>query len=186
LEDAGFQTIESARLILEEGAVGAQASLPGGVTLTLGYDDWVVAAIDAPAPAPALPQVEVEGFLTVPGRFPLADGWSIVSEYFDGILPEELFRNSDRWTAYVSADDLGPLQVRARNPGESFQPLGLAGHSVTVKKYMINAKVPAAFRARWPIVAGERYLLWLVGHRIDERARCQTGERVVKLTCRPD
>ncbi len=184
LDDAGFQTVESARLVLEQGTVGAQASLPGALILTLGYDDWVVAAPDVDAPLPLLPQVEKEGVLQAPGCISLANGWEITAEYVDGLSSEELLSNPDRWVAFVPARASDDLRIRGRISGELFQPLGMGGRAVSVKKYMINAKMPASLRARWPIVAGEHHPVWLVGHRTDERARCRAGERVVRLACR--
>lgn len=183
-EDAGFQTIENARHILEEGVVGAKASLPGALKLTLGYEDWVVAAPGVSAPAPALPQVEMEGLLQAPERYPLTGDWYLESEYLDYVAPHTLYDNPDRWTAYVRADEHSYLRVRTRLAGEMFQPLGMAGRTVSLRKYMINAKMPASLRARWPIIANEQHLVWLVGHRLDERARCAAGERVIRLTCR--
>jgi hypothetical protein len=44
---------------------------------------------------------------------------------------------------------------------------------------MINRKIPAAARGRWPIVANSDHLVWLVGHGIDERVKVREGQQLV-------
>jgi tRNA(Ile)-lysidine synthase len=84
------------------------------------------------------------------------------------------------WEAYVDAQRVtGPLAVRGRLVGERFQPLGLGGHSVKVSDFMINARVPAALRDRWPLVACGEALVWLAGLRLDDRFRVTPQTKAV-------
>jgi tRNA(Ile)-lysidine synthase len=87
------------------------------------------------------------------------------------------------WEAYVDAALVRqPLAVRGRLAGERFQPLGLGGHRDKVSDFMINARVPAALRDRWPVVACGGAVVWLAGLRLDERFRVTpASETVLRL-----
>jgi tRNA(Ile)-lysidine synthase len=90
-----------------------------------------------------------------------------------------------RWTAVVDADVAGERAV-LRPPGaaERFVPLGLTGHK-TVADALAEIGVPAAERARHPILAGapkkgqgpDGTPLWVLGYRIDDRVRVSGGTR---------
>lgn len=78
------------------------------------------------------------------------------------------------------------LAVRAWRFGDRFQPLGLAG-TKKLQDYFVDAKVPRPARHRVPLVVSGDRILWVVGHRIDERARVTPGtRRVLRITARPD
>jgi len=64
-----------------------------------------------------------------------------------------------------------PLFLRPRIAGERFQPFGLNGRSQSIKKAMINHKIEARLRARWPIIATAEHPLWIAGCCQDERSR---------------
>lgn len=44
------------------------------------------------------------------------------------------------------------VQVRGRTTGDTWQPRGMGGHSQTVKKWMIDHKIPSELRARVPLL----------------------------------
>jgi tRNA(Ile)-lysidine synthase len=185
LADAGFRTVEQARAVAAAGATGAQAVLPGGLALTVGYESWLLAAPTA-APPTDLPQLP-DGAplpLAVPGVVALANGWEIAAELL--AAPPEDVSGADRWTAYLDAAQVGTgFQVRQRRQGERFQPLGMDGQHARVKDVMINAQLAAALRPRWPIVANEEDLLWIAGYHTDHRARVTAATReTVRLVCR--
>ncbi len=76
------------------------------------------------------------------------------------------------------------LEVRSRRPGERFQPLGMHGRSASIQDVMVNRKLPAALRSRWPLVVTEAHPLWLVGLQMDERAKVTKATRhIVQLRC---
>ena len=48
---------------------------------------------------------------------------------------------------------------------------------------MIDRKIPAILRDRWPIIADETGILWVAGHRLAERAAITAATRfAVKVT----
>lgn len=90
-----------------------------------------------------------------------------------------------RWTAVVDADLAGNRAVlRPAGTGERFVPLGLTGHKA-VTAALAEAGVPAAERARHPILAGmaetgsdpDGSPLWVLGYRIDDRVRVSGDTR---------
>jgi tRNA(Ile)-lysidine synthase len=172
LADAGFRTVEQAREVAAGGDTGAQAVLPGGLTLTAGYESWLL-ALPTAAPPSDLPQLTGDDPLPlpVPGAVTLANGWQIAAEILDA--PPADLPATGRWTVYLDAAAAGDgsLWLRPRRPGERFQPLGMEGRHARVKDVMINARLAAHLRPRWPLVANDDHLLWLAGYHLDHRAR---------------
>ncbi|MCB9421671.1 MAG: tRNA lysidine(34) synthetase TilS [Ardenticatenaceae bacterium] len=183
LRDVGFESIEQARLVVERGATGQQATLPGGLLLTVGYDQLTIAA-GLEAVPDYLPQVigETAVSLPTPGQVQLADDWILMAQIVENPDWNQVMRNPDPWQAFVAAER--PLFIRPRQPGEKMQPLGMNGQSNKLKEIMIDRKIPARLRANWPIVAVENHPVWLVGHLIDERVRVTAvSTPIIHLQC---
>ena len=89
-----------------------------------------------------------------------------------------------RRCAVADADRAGAAAtVRVARPGERFRPLGRGG-SKLLRDALVDAGVPAARRARTPVVyAGADAAvpadsaLWVVGYRIDDRVRVTSRTR---------
>jgi tRNA(Ile)-lysidine synthase len=88
--------------------------------------------------------------------------------------------------AYLDADAAGePLSVRTWRAGDRFRPLGMSGEK-KLHDYFVDAKVPRSERGHIPLVWGPRHLLWVAGHRVDDRARLTPGtQRVLALRLEP-
>jgi len=185
LRDLGYRHIEDARLVAERGQTGAEATLPGRLRLLVSYGHLLVADEGFTPPPPpdwAMLGADAPITLTVAGpRSTVAlpgTRWEVRIR----LLPADDERramalaNQDRWRAFLDADAAGPaLHLRPRRPGERFQPLGMGGSSCSVADFMINSRIPAAWRDRVPILARPEHLLWIAGWRPDERARI-TGQ----------
>lgn len=65
--------------------------------------------------------------------------------------------------------------LRVREEGDLLKPMGMRGKSIKVSDLMINEKIPAPYRADWPIVAGREGVLWVPGGRLSREAMI-TGE----------
>ncbi len=63
-----------------------------------------------------------------------------------------------------------PIYVGYRVPGMLFSPLGMKG-TKKVKKYFIDEKISKFERDRIPIISDSEKVLWIVGHRLDSRAK---------------
>ena len=112
--------------------------------------------------------------LDVPGKMSALGGELEMSAEL--IEPEEGFLGrfvvqKSRWEELLDADRAGDeLRVRWRRDGDRFQPLGGPG-TKKLQDFFVDAKVTAAERRRTPLVVGAAGILWVVGHRIDERVR---------------
>ena len=175
-----FAVLERARQLMETGTVGQQMDLPGQVRLVLGYEVVSFAAATAliPFSFPQLPDDQPIP-LPVPGEVVLPNGWVIRAESVQAVNLDEIRRNPDPWQAFVAVNEGEQLWLRPRRPGERIQPLGLQGHSQTLKKVMNERQIPAPARGRWPILATDQHLLWLVGHVLDNRAQIREVYQIV-------
>jgi tRNA(Ile)-lysidine synthase len=89
---------------------------------------------------------------------------------------------ADSQVAFLNMDRLCfPLAVRNIKPGDRFTPLGMTG-AQKLKKYFINNKVPRQQRAKCPILLSRNQIVWLGGHRIDEKFKVlPTTENIFKI-----
>ena len=121
-----------------------------------------------PAPMPPMS-------LAVPGRARLPQ-WTVEARLIS--RPKEI-RPDSPWEAYLDAEAVGThLLVRSRRPGDRLRPLGLGGEK-KVQDLLVDAKVAVEERDGVPIVCARWGVVWVVGHRIDERAAVGVGTRRV-------
>ena len=72
---------------------------------------------------------------------------------------------------YIDADRLElPLIVRPWRDGDRMRPLGMPG-SKKVSDILTDARVPSSRRRQELVVEDANGIIWLVGHRIDQRVR---------------
>lgn len=95
----------------------------------------------------------------------------------------------DLCAAYLDADKCHDLTVRTFRPGDRFQPLGMA-RPVKVKDFFISSRIPLQERKRIPLILSGNEIIWVAGHRIDERYKLTPDTRsilkvTVKKTCQP-
>jgi tRNA(Ile)-lysidine synthase len=174
LRDINWEHIEQAARLAKDGHTGQSATLPAGLVLELDYNCLRIAPADAARPA-TTPRLASPVHLIVPGVTPIEDGWRVVIERSDA--PElPLAPGDEPWQAWLDADATGAeLSLRSRLPGDRFEPQGMAGHSMSLSEFMINAKVPRADREGWPLLIGRQGIAWVCGLRVDERAVVTTG-----------
>jgi len=182
--DISFQAIDLADRIGMEKETGAEVKLPGRITMCLEYGHLLFTTEVARVPFNQ-PQIPVGKILVlpIPGSVALEGGWVLTAKESEVALVE-VRNNRDPWLVYIDIGEKLVLQVRSRTPGEKFQPLGMNGRSASVQDVMINRKLPAEFRDRWPIVSTEEYPLWLVGLQTDERGKVTNyTSRIIQLCC---
>ncbi len=172
---------------------GKRLCLPGGLVFSIEYDKYLIGT--DPAALSPFPSLGAEFQLKLPGET-LIPGWRIEATIIshsiakgksegalapsETITPLPLIKGkgikgiglrNNLFTAYFDLDKTGDkLIVRGRQPGDRFQPLGLS-QPKKLGEFMIDAKIPHAWRERVPIVCSPQHILWVVGWHIDERVK---------------
>lgn len=174
------------QLASDAGAAGKSLHLPGGYILAaagewlrlypsqrndVAGDDYV--SSDAGS-AGAYPRLRSAFRLTLPyGPIAIAvtkrDGWEITVRA--ATLPDTASPDTgDPLAAYLSPDALSEgAIVRAAQPGDRIQPLGMAGRRQLADLFRA-AGIPPAVRDRMPLVVTPRGVAWAVGIRVAEWA----------------
>ena len=145
---------------------GKAIGLPFGLNFTIEYDRYVLSP-DSVSPCP-FPALESRFDLKIPGKTS-TPGWDIEA----AIIPPSAVKmkggETSDFTACFDFDRTGgELSVRRRLPGDRFQPLGMEKPK-KLNEFMIDARIPRAWRRRIPIVCSTGQIVWVVGWRIDER-----------------
>jgi tRNA(Ile)-lysidine synthase len=188
LRNINWIHIENALLALKDKPAGTQATLPQGLMLSIGYDDFTVAE-KGYLPEVDWPLLMVESLpVMVPGVVELpATGWCLEAAVIEReAFGEHHLDNRDPWQAFLDYGRTGPdLVLRRRRSGDRFRPLGLGGHAKSLHTFMIDHKIPRSLRRFVPIVSSPRHVVWVAGWRIDERVKVtrDTG-RVLHLVFR--
>ena len=170
VRDINWEHVERAVWLAREGHTGQAATLAAGLELQIGYDSLRVAGEAAPWQV-NLPQVSAPLILRAPGVTELGGGWQVTVERLRRDEAPDDFADADPWTAYLDAEAVGDaLILRPRAPGDRFCPLGLAGHSVKLNEFMIDAKIARDARSGWPLLIGRGGIAWVCGLRLAEPA----------------
>jgi len=175
LKDIEMRHVEKIMDVLTKPA-GKKLSLPGGLVFSIEYDRYLLGAESSElCPFSVL---ETEFLLKLPGETSLP-GWNVEAT----ILPPEAMKDdASGYKAYFDLDETGDkIVVRGRRPGDRFQPLGMS-QPKKLGEFMVDAKIPCAWRRRIPIVCSPQHILWVVGWRIDDRVKVtEDTKQVLRL-----
>lgn len=171
VKNIGFKHIEAARKVAVEKEAGTEATLPQGLLLVVGYDDFTVGE---QIPLPNVPLLLNDETITLKvgdeQLLPECD-WGVRVVQDDGEFAAKRLGAEDRWDIVLDTEQLrGRLVLRTRRPGERFTPRGMEGKHKSLHEFMIDEKIPRHMREFVPILADEEKILWVVGYRKDERA----------------
>lgn len=175
LRDVDFTPVETALDWAQTSQSGHTADLLGGLCLTIVNDMLILGEWEKDR-GPALASKVA---LVVPGPTLFGD-WQFTTEVVASAV--EPAADSDPWTACVP-ESFTPLIIRARRPGDRFQPFGMDGHTMKLSDFMINQKIPVTDRKRWPLLVSGDTVLWVCGHRVSERVKAGAG-MMLKVTAR--
>jgi tRNA(Ile)-lysidine synthase len=147
-----------------------------------GYDYLDIAVITTERPdlltLCPFPPLTGEFRLNIPGETFLP-GWKITAQINVVSPPPYSVTEENNLVAHLDLHKTGTLLfVRKRQPGDRFQPLGM---NVPKKLYrfMIDAKIPASWRDHIPVVFSPEHIVWVVGLRIDDRAKVTAETREI-------
>ena len=145
---------------------GKVIGLPFGLNFSIEYDRYVLAAESASlCPFRA---IEGEIKLKIPGRTLLPGG--VINASIEKKPAGKVWAGeTNDFSACLDFDRAGKnLTIRCRQPGDRFQPLGMA-QPKKLNIFMIDARIPQTWRRSIPLVCAGDRILWIVGYRIDER-----------------
>ena len=144
-------------------------TLPHGFRVKKVYEKLIITKA-----APSLPPMEV---------LPVSEGLNRLKPFNLVLrlesLPEtgeELSFSPDPATALLDGDKLGVLRVRSFREGDRFVPLGMK-ESVKLKDFFISRKIPREERRHLPLLLSGDDIVWVVGHRIDDRFKATKETR---------
>jgi len=172
LKDIETRHIEEIMAALTKPA-GKKLSLPGGLIFSIDYDRYLLGS--DPAALSPFPTLEDEFPLEIPGETWLP-GWHVEATIVDR---EQMTENNKNFVAYFDLNKTGTkVVVRSRRRGDRFQPLGMS-QPKKLSEFMIDAKIPHAWRRRIPLVCSPQHILWVVGWRIDDRVKVTDNTRQI-------
>lgn len=71
-----------------------------------------------------------------------------------------------------------PLKLRKWKQGDVFQPLGMRGKK-KISDFMIDEKIPLNLKQRVCVIESEGEVVWIVGHRIDDRFKVHHNSKKI-------
>lgn len=187
LRDIDFEGIARALDFLETPPQSKQQDLIAGLRLLLEGDRIWVAGWEADLPGGSWPQLPDQSArrLDIRGELRLQAGWRLKASVVEdvGAARDAALANADPYQAWLDADKLPEaLTVRAREPGDRLQPLGMPGHTIKLADFMVNVKMPRRARQLWPIICAEDDVVWVPGYQIAHAYRLTGGtSRIIHL-----
>ncbi|MEQ8767607.1 MAG: tRNA lysidine(34) synthetase TilS [Planctomycetota bacterium] len=164
---------EEIRHFVERARTHQRRSLGRGLELIVQYG--ALRLRREPSPPVASPTALIPG----PGSYATELGSLEVEETDSRVID----RDPDREIVDVGRVPF-PWRLRLRRPGDRFHPLGAPG-SKKLKDFLSDEKVPDEGRRRCLLLENEASIIWVVGHRLDQRARFDArSQRLVMLRFR--
>lgn len=178
-QELSFQHIENLLNWLHTGKQRGKWSLPAGVevecqperiTMGLSASRSGVASTERPEAVEVVP-------LVVPGTT-RASALSTTIEARVFRRERHLAIPDDPFVAWIDYSEKLVLGLRSPRPGDRFRPLGCAGQQ-KLQDFFVNAKVPRPRRHRIPLVGTGDAIVWVVGHRLDDRFKVTDSTNTV-------
>lgn len=93
--------------------------------------------------------------------------------------------SNDKYSASLDADLVAfPLTIRNWVDGDAFQPLGMKGKK-KLSDFMIDEKIPVNLKSRVLLFESQGDIIWVAGHRIDDRYKITPNTKrvlIIKMT----
>lgn len=104
----------------------------------------------------------------VPCSLTLSGGWKVTCERWNmaSLAMDQAKSNDDPYQVWLDAKKISDaLELRVRQDGDRFEPLGMDGHEMKLSDFFINAKLPHRARDRWPLLCVGNKVVWVPGYR---------------------
>jgi len=169
--DISFTTLERASRFINTALQRARMDMAGGLHLLReGLLIYVIAG-DITLPIERWPQMPDESRtipLKIPSSVSLSGGWKLNCERWDraSLALEQAVSNEDPFQVWLDANGISDaLELRVRQDGDRFEPLGMDGHAMKISDFFINEKLPQRARDRWPLLCMGEKVVWVPGYR---------------------
>ena len=182
----GFSHIKTVMENLRKGTYGKEYQLPGKIIVKLKTEEIVFAAegyfenrVADPDASKDPTMLKIPGITILPG--------SDSSIYCEVLRVQKVSERNEGPHCQIFDKEKLPeeLVVRTRSPGDWIKPLGMEG-TKKLKDFFIDQKIPAEERDQISLLAHEKEIFWVVGHRISDRAKVTAAtQKVVKMQYRP-
>lgn len=169
--EINFTTLERVTRFINTSSHRARMDLAGGIHLLREGQLIYVIAGDATLPIERWPQMPDESrtiTLNIPGSVSLSGGWKLNCERWDraSLALDQAISNDDPYQVWLDANGIADsLELRVRQDGDRFEPLGMDGHEMKISDFFINAKLPQRARDRWPLLCMGEKVIWVPGYR---------------------
>jgi tRNA(Ile)-lysidine synthase len=170
--DVGFETLERAGQFLNGAAAHyGRFDLTGEMHLLREGLLLYVVAGDATLPVERWPQMPDDSRtipLKIPDLIELSGGWKLNCERWNiaSLAMEQARSNDDPFQVWLDANGISDaLELRVRQVGDRFEPLGMNGKTMKISDFFINVKLPQRARARWPLLCMGAKVVWVPGYR---------------------
>lgn len=159
------------------GPAGKTLSLPSGVMFAAGYGEARIGRADEVQAALRLPAIEGERPLAIPGETRVG-GWRITADVREyAACARAVGQCGDAAAETLDFDRLGgDLRLRARLPGDRFQPLGMT-RAKKLQDFMVDERIPREMRDGIPLLVSSKGIACVVGWRIAHWARVRDDTR---------
>jgi tRNA(Ile)-lysidine synthase len=171
--DVSYATLERASQFIgaAEDSHHVRMDLTGGAYLLREETLIYVASGTMTLPIERWPQMPGESAtipLKVPSQIALSGDWRLNCERWNiaSLAMEQARSNDDPFQTWVDAYGIADaLELRVRQEGDRFQPLGMDGHEMKISDFFINVKLPQRARDRWPLLCMGDKVIWVPGYR---------------------
>ncbi len=172
LRGVGFVHIEDIIRLIKYGESGDRLYLPKGIRVIREYSLLVVTA--------AAPSKIGEYEIQPPAELTIREAGVVIKASVEE-NPGDLGEGRSK-VVLDAGGMLFPLKVRRRKEGDFFLPLGL-GKKKKLQDYFVDEKIPRDERDSVPIILSGEDIVWIAGHRADDRFRVtEKTERFLKLS----
>jgi tRNA(Ile)-lysidine synthase len=168
--------IEEALAFMATAQTGRAMRLPYGLTLEREYKNFRLSATTE-ARAISYP-LDQSGITVIPEL-----GIQVETRVYAPLAGGEENKNY-LWQAAFDYDKISlPLTLRTRLRGDWFCPAGMGGRSRKLQDFFVDQKVPRQKRDAVPLLVSGNDILWVAGHRTDDRfLPSQATKNIVLIT----